>query len=55
MIQTSSLKHLGIHLDEKLNFIHHIKEKISRTSKRIGVIKKLNNTVLKKDLLPLCV
>ena len=54
VIWNSSLKHLGIHLDEKLNFIDHIKERISRASKSIGVIKKLNNTVLKKDLLPLC-
>ena len=33
-------KTLGIHLYEKLNFIHHIKEKISKANKGIGVIKK---------------
>ena len=37
-------KHLGIHLDEKLNFNHHVKEKITKANKGIGVIKKLNNT-----------
>ena len=34
-------KHLGVHLYEKLNFIHHIKEKISKANKGIGVIKKM--------------
>ena len=50
---SSSQKHLGIHLDEKLNFIHHIKEKISKANKGIGVIKKLNNTLPRKALLTL--
>ena len=53
MIRSSSQKHLGIHLDEKLNFIHHIKEKISKANKGIGVIKKLNNTLPRKALLTL--
>ena len=34
-------KHLGVYLDEKLNFNTHITEKIGKASKRIGVIKKL--------------
>ena len=42
---SSSEKHLGIHLEEKLNFIHHIKEKISKARKGVGVIKKLNNAL----------
>ena len=50
---SSSQKHLGIHLDEKLNFIHHIKEKISKTNKGVGVIKKLNDTLPRKALLTL--
>ena len=37
--RSSSQKRLGIHLYEKLNFIHHIKEKISKASNGIGVIK----------------
>ena len=51
MTWSSSQKHLGIHLDEKLNFIHHIKEKISKANIGIGVIKKLNNTLPRKTLL----
>ena len=39
-------------LDEKLNFIHHYKEKISKGNKGIGVIKKLN-TLPRKALLTL--
>ena len=43
-------KHLGFHLDEKLNFNHHVKEKITKTNKGIGVIKKLSN-ILPRDAL----
>ena len=35
--------HLDIYLDEKLNFNHHIKEKIAKSNKGKVVIKKLNN------------
>ena len=52
MTRSSSQKHFGIHLDEKLNFIHHYKEKISKGNKGIGVIKKLN-TLPRKALLTL--
>ena len=38
-------KHLGVFLDKKLNFQYHIKEKIAKASKGIGVIKKLNNVL----------
>ena len=48
---SSSQKHLGIHFDEKLNFIQHIKEKISKANIGIGAIKKLNNTLPRKTLL----
>ena len=34
-------KHLGVYLDEKLNFNTHIIEKIGKASKGIGVIKNL--------------
>ena len=44
-------KHLGIHLDEKLNFNHHVKEKITKANKGIGVIKKLSNTLPRDALL----
>ena len=36
-------KHLGVYLDKKLNFNYHIKEKMSKAMKGIGVIKKLSN------------
>ena len=39
--RSSSQKHLGIHLVEKLNFIHHIKEKISKANKGVSVIRDL--------------
>ena len=51
MIRSSSQKHLGIHLEDKLNFIHHIKETISKANKVVGVFKKLNNFLPGKALL----
>ena len=39
--RSSCPKYLGIYLDEKLNFSNHIKEKISKTNKGIGILKKL--------------
>ena len=38
----STYKHLGMYLNEKLNFGHQITEKIVKASKGIGVIKKLH-------------
>ena len=35
VVRNSCEKHLGIYLDEKLNFSNHIKEKISKASKGI--------------------
>ena len=35
-------KHFGMNLDEKLNFGHHITEKIAKANKVIGVIKELH-------------
>ena len=49
--QSSSQKHAFIY--EKLNFIHHIKEKNSKANKGVGVIKKLNNILSRKALLTL--
>ena len=42
-------KHLGIHLDEKLNFNHH-KEKITKASEGIRVIKKLSNFLFFQEM-----
>ena len=41
--QTSHQKHLGLYLDGKLNFNHHIKGVISKVNKRIGIIRKLRS------------
>ena len=38
---TSCEKHLGMHLDEKLNFNTRIKGKIAKANKGIGIICKL--------------
>ena len=44
-------KHLGIYLDEKLNFNHHIKEKMTKAMKGIGVIKRLSKMLPQHSLL----
>ena len=44
-------KHLGVYLDEKLNFSYHIKEKMSKAMKGIGVIKKLSNMLPRHSLI----
>ena len=46
--QTSHQKHLGLYLDEKLNFNHHIKEMISKVNTReLKFTRRMN--ILKKD------
>ena len=44
-------KHLGIYLDEKFNFNHHIGEKITKAMKGIGVIKRLSKMLPRHSLL----
>ena len=44
-------KHLGLYLDEKLNFHDHINAKILKANKGIGIIKKLSNTPPRNSLL----
>ena len=52
LIQTcSSEKHLGLILDEKLNFKQHLDEKISKSMKIIGVIKKLRPILPRHSLI----
>ena len=41
VLRTSTLKHLGVYLDEKLDFSTRIREKIGKAIKGTGVIKKL--------------
>ena len=43
-------KHLGIYLDEKLNFNHHIK-KITKAMKGIGFINRLSKILPRHSLL----
>ena len=50
----STDKHLGTYLDEKLNFGHHITEKITKAYTHIGVIKKLHNVLPSRALLTIC-
>ena len=49
--RVSFQKHLGIYLDEKLNFNHHIKEKMTKAMKGISVIKRLSKALPRKSLL----
>ena len=49
--RTSCQKHLGLHLDEKLNFSQHINIKISKANKGIGIIKRLSHIRPRKSLL----
>ena len=52
LVQSSTVQeHLGVYLDEKLNFNTHITEKIGKVSKGIGVIKKLFKSLPKNALL----
>ena len=44
-------KHLGLILDEKLNFKEHLKEKMSKAYKGIAVLRKLQNIIPKNYLL----
>ena len=49
--RTSCQKHIRLHLDEKLNFNQHINIKISKASKRIGIIKRISHILPRKSLL----
>ena len=44
-------KHVGLFLDEKLNFGHHVSEKISKANKIIGLIKRLHYDLPRKSIL----
>ena len=41
----STQKHLGLLLDEKLNFFEHINEKLKNVTKSINLLRKLNLTL----------
>ena len=48
---TTCQKHLGIHLDEKLNINHHINEKIANANKGIGLIRKLAHVLPRQSFM----
>ena len=48
--KASCQKHLGMHLDEKLNFNTHIKEKIAKANNGIGIICKLAHLLPRESL-----
>ena len=50
-VQSTYQKHLGLYLDEKLNFSYHIKEKMLKAYRGIGVIKSLQNNFFRQSLL----
>ena len=49
--QTSSQKHLGMHLDKKLNFEEHLSKVETKVKKSVGIIRKLQNILPRSALL----
>ena len=49
--RSASQKHLGIYLDEKLDFNAHIKEKINKAHRGIGLIRKLQSRLPRNPLI----
>ena len=50
-VRSSCQKHLGIYLYEKLTFSSHIKEKVSKANKGIGILRKLYNVLPRTSLI----
>ena len=48
--QTAIQKHIGLYLDEKLNYNTHIKKKFSKVYKDIGLLRNLSNKFLRQAL-----
>ena len=51
--QTALQKHLGIFLDNKLNFSEHLKTIFQKTNKTIGLLRKLQTLFLRAPLITL--
>ena len=51
VMERSHHKHLGLTLDKKLTFQYHLKEKLAKANKGIGVIKRLHSIVPRPTLL----
>ena len=54
VVRSSSQKHLGIYLDEKLNFSNNIQENNSKANKGIGTLRKLYNVLPRNSLITIC-
>ena len=52
--QTTSQKHLGITLDNRLSFEEHLRLVLSKTSKTIGLLCKLHCLIARSALLTIC-
>ena len=50
MEKASYQKHLGLFLDEKLTFKHHIDNALCKVNKGIAIIKKLSHALTRKSL-----
>ena len=51
VVKTMHHKHLGLILDEKLNFKEHLKEKMSKAYKGIAILRKLQNIIARNCVL----
>ena len=51
MVQSSYQKHLGVSLDQKSDFTHHIKEKVTKGNKNIAIFKQVQSKLLQNALL----
>ena len=52
--RASQQKHLGLLLDEKLNFKEHVDSTISKLDRGIAVLKKLRYSLPRKSLITIC-
>ena len=51
VIQSTTYKHLGMILDTKLGFQEHLKDKLSKISKTIGLLRQLQKILTRAPLL----
>ena len=51
VIQSTNHKNLGMILDTKLEFQEHLKDKLSKISKKIGLLRKLQKILTRTPLL----
>ena len=49
--ETGTQKHLGMFLDFKLNFQEHFENMLNTVNKTIGLLRKLQNTLVRQSLL----